>query len=163
MNVEHSTMNPPEASEPPPAALPAPFSAALGSLEAAARAIGRKHKLERPGGAWVCWACSGPLEPFHVALHCDWCLDQHRQRERASEARRARMTPEDWRWSAIVEKLQESSVNRDAAVKLLEHAKNLPSASAQRLYEVDSVFDKRFGTSSAQKPWDHDSDDWRDR
>lgn len=64
-------------------------------LTAEARALGRAKRLEHDDGTWMCWGCAGPLEPFHVSLHCEWCLAEHRRQKPSRDAarRREQMAP----------------------------------------------------------------------
>lgn len=140
---------------------------ALGDVGAFARSYGRAKGLEREGGTFVCWECAAPLEPFHVSLHCEWCLDQALQRERTAQRQLDALSNDDRQWVSISERIEDrnSGLSRDAAVRLLDAAKQLPNATPHRLAWADAAFDKRFGSAllPAQTVWSPDDRDWRDR
>lgn len=70
---------------------------ALGDLRPTAEAIGRRHKLQASDGTWSCWGCGADMEAFHVTLHCEWCLAEHKktQASRRHEQRMAQLN--SWR------------------------------------------------------------------
>ncbi len=141
------------------------MAGALGDLEAFARSYGRAKGLEQEDGTFLCWQCRTPLEPFHVSLHCEWCLDQARQRERAALAKLAAMPPADHLWIGIAERIEGGELSREGAVRLLENARQRPDAAPHRLAWADAAFDKRYGqVYNAQTVWTADgAEDWRDR
>ncbi len=154
------------ASTPISAPLLSSVAGALGDLDAYARSYGRAKGLEREGGTFVCWQCQAPLEPFHVSLHCEWCLDQAIQKERAAQAWLDSLSPGDRLWIDIAERIEAPrGMTRDAAVRLLDNAKQRPDAAPHRLAWADAAFDKRFGQMvPARNVWVPEGEpDWRDR
>lgn len=101
-----------------------------------------------------------------MSLHCEWCLDQGRQRIRAAQAWYDGLSPGDRRWISISERIADPrGMTRDAAVRLLDAAKQRPDAAPHRLAWADAAFDKRFGSVlPARGAWTpDDGKDWRDQ
>lgn len=141
------------------------MAGALGDIGEFARSYGRAKGLEQPDGTFVCWRCRTPLEPFHESLHCDWCRNEAVERERAAQAKLAAMPQADRLWISIAERIENDGLSRDAAMRLLEAARQRPDAAPHRLAWADAAFDKRYGQvlPSAGTWTPDDGADWRDR
>jgi hypothetical protein len=126
---------------------------ALGDWAQAAMDIGRSKRLQSSDGTWFCWGC-GTETAFHVSLHCDWCLAQHLERKARQDAKLAAQSPEDSRWRAMTASIRyDTRLDRDAAVKLLAAARELPSMTADRMQDLNRSFDKRFDAAAPTANW----------
>jgi hypothetical protein len=135
---------------------PSPFSAAsaLGDITAAAIERGKLERLNCADGTWMCWGCGAEYAPFHVSLHCEWCLQQARGRRVEWLLREARRSPEDRRWEAMALVMaKDSRLDRDGAVRLLEKARALPSKTPERMDALNLAFDRRFDTAAPGAHW----------
>lgn len=123
----------------------------LGDITAAAMAKGRAERLDCVDGTWMCWGCGAEYAPFHVSLHCDWCLQQARARRVELLLAEARKTPEDRRWEGMARALVK--LDREGAVRMLERARQLESSTPERMNGLNLVFDKRWNTAAPGAHW----------
>lgn len=127
---------------------------ALGDLRQAAEDIGRSKRLQNVDGTWRCWACDTELDAFRVSLHCEFCEAQALERTRARDAKERAKSDEDWRWEAIARTMRsDQRLDREGAVRLLAKARELPSATTERMQGLNLLFDKRFDQPAPGANW----------
>jgi hypothetical protein len=132
---------------------PSPSSAgqALGDVHAAAVEQGRTLRLDNADGSWRCWGCDGEY-PFHVSLHCEPCKAAGIARKRADERAGRKLDDEQWRWRGMTHNMAtDTRLDRDAALRLLDAAKRLPSTTPERVKALSAAFDKRFEEDTGPK------------
>lgn len=89
-----------------------------------------------------------------MSLHCEWCLAQALERRRAREAKERAQTPEDRRWEAMARAIaSDDRLGREDAAKLLQKARDLPSATPARLQGLNLAFDRRFDHPAPGASW----------
>jgi hypothetical protein len=118
---------------------------------AQAQTFARAHRLDCLDGTWMCWGCAAEYAPFHVSLHCEWCLQQARERRVERLMREARKTDEDRRWEALARNLVR--LDRDGAVRLLEKARHIDSKTPERMDALNLVFDRKWNTAAPGAHW----------
>lgn len=128
------------------------LGASLGDLTAFAMAKGERERLHCVDGSWMCWGCGAEYAPFHVSLHCEWCLQQARERRVQRLLAEARRAPEDRRWEGMAQ-LIAKTLDREGAVKLLEKARQLDSKTPERMDALNLTFDRRFQSAAPGAHW----------
>lgn len=122
----------------------------MGNLLAAASALGALQRLNNRDGTWRCWRCDTETT-FRASLHCEWCEHEGAARGRASEARERALNDEDYRWRGMVRNMvRDSRLDRDGGVRLLAAARQLQSATTERVQRLSQAFDKRFDRAQTQ-------------
>jgi hypothetical protein len=106
----------------------------------------------RLDGTWTCWVCAGDLEPFHVSLACEGCLQAARERRVARLLAEARRDPEDQRWEAMARNIARV-LTREQAVELIRKARELPSSTNDRVNALNLAFDRKFDAPSPHANW----------
>lgn len=108
-----------------------------------ARALAQQHKLIR-GGEYLCWGC-GSLCSFHVSLHCESCLVEHRRARTDAMRIERRMGDEEYRWRGMCRNMAtDSRLTPDLAWVLLTNARKLPSAD-KFVDLLEQTYRSRFG------------------
>jgi len=113
---------------------------------------GRAERLDCVDGTWMCWGCGAEYAPFHVSLHCPWCLQQARERREQRLLAEARRSDEDRRWEGMA-RLIARQLDREGAVRLLEKARALTSKTRERMDALNLVFDRKWNTAAPGAHW----------
>lgn len=117
-------------------------------MTAAAVAFGKLWRLDCADGTWMCAGCGAEC-PFHVSLHCDWCLQQARNRRVEWLLREARRSPEDRRWEGMGMAIAtDSRLDQDGALRLLDKASALNSSTTERMTVLRLAYARRFDKQS---------------
>lgn len=120
-------------------------------IHRAAYALAHRHNLLEPDGQIRCWNCDrlGAVLPH---LHCRRCYQAAIDRENEIRDALAHESEESRQWRAIGERMQDRSLELEAATRLLDNALALPSATPERRAELQRIFDARFQNARRQQP-----------
>lgn len=125
----------------------------LGNIEQAAIDIGERKRLHCSDGTWMCWEC-GTECPFHVSLHCEFCLGETRRKITERRAREARRSDADRHWEALCQTMAtDSRLTRESAAKLIGKARELQTFTKERMDTLNLCFDRRFSEASPKANW----------
>lgn len=106
-----------------------------------ARVIAKAQGLVDDQGRIWCWDC-GQREGLLPHLHCAQCRADAIARSRREAAQRQH--PETRRWNAIGWQMSKGSLTREQAETLLINAQSLPSATDERMRDLQGRFNQRF-------------------
>lgn len=122
----------------------APLASALGDGRHLAEIIARRENLIRDGKLH-CWGC-GSQEATYPSLHCPRCIKATLTQEAEYREAVARETPEQHRWRACGEHISKSpGLTRERALEMITRCEELPSANPDRVAELRTRFNERFG------------------
>lgn len=140
---------------------------AFGDLHAAAIDRAKLWRLLADDGTFWCAGC-GTECPFHVSLHCDWCLQEHHNKRAEQLRRQASRSWEDLRWEAMARNIA-TLLDNEQGQRLIDKALELPSATTDRMQALRMTYARRwaprppgatYAAASAQEDpaevWDRD-------
>ncbi len=121
---------------------PPTVAAALGDLTAAALERAKLWRLDCVDGTFLCAECGGTC-PFHVSLHCEFCLQEYRNKRVQRLLREAGRSWEDLRWEGMARNIARV-LDAEVGLRLIDKASNLPSSTPERMQALRLVYERRW-------------------
>ncbi len=82
------------------------------------------------------------------------CFIADRERHVAALLADARRSNEDRRWESMAMNIATKKLTREQSVELIRKARELPSATNDRVNVLNMAFDRRFDAPSPHANWD---------